>query len=241
MAIIAPFRESQYPETTTTRCIKLYIPDHDSFLAILGGLLSLLGNELNYLNEDTELAASHAQIWRDSYLQTDWTECESPVTIPIGTIVYRATATLPDNWLYCNGDIQLKSAYPLLYDAIADTWGDVETLFPELENPELYFVLPDARDTFLLGYMQGGGSPTFASSGGSKTHTLTTSEIPAHTHDTYDSNLWALGSYTGVAAGIVVSGAGTTQDVNTGSAGGGGAHNNMPPYKAMSAIIYAGE
>jgi microcystin-dependent protein len=240
MILLAPFREEQYPETTTTRCIKIYVPDDDSFLALLASLISLLGNELNYTQIDDVLASKHAQIWRDAYLQTDWLECDPVVTIPIGTVLHRASATLPEHWLYANGDVQLKSAYPLLFDVLGDTWGDVAALYPELEDPELYFLLPDARDTFLTGYMQGGGSPTFASEGGSKTHTLTSAEIPAHSHK-------MLASASGSSTTHLTFGASAGNDTPTGNfgtfdnVGGGSAHNNMPPYVAMNAIIYAGE
>jgi hypothetical protein len=60
--------------------------------------------------------------------------------------------------------------------------------------------------------------------GGAKTHTLTTSEIPSHTHN---SNF--------IASGTGVSGVNTAGNYNattnaTSATGGGSAHNNMPPY-----------
>ena len=76
---------------------------------------------------------------------------------------------------------------------------------------------------------------TIEETGGSKTHTLTTSEMPAHNHDN--------GSYDKL---VKVDGSGTTTGVDSSSteinllsggtiqsAGGGTAHNNMPPYIAV--------
>ena len=84
--------------------------------------------------------------------------------------------------------------------------------------------------------------------GGEKTHTLTGTEIPSHTHETHGS-----GTIPGVSGGLYLSrtntgsyptrysGAGTdglggsaTPDAGmlTGTAGSGGAHNNLPPYFA---------
>ena len=238
MILIAPFREEQYPETTTTRCLKIYVPDDDSFLAMLASMINLLGNELNYVQTDDVLAAKHAQIWRDAYLLTDWLECDPPVDFPIGTILYKASASLPPLWLYANGDVQLRASYALLYDEITDIYGDVATLYPELENPELYFLLPNAKEKFIMGYSHGGGAYSFAEEGGSETHTLTTSEMPSHTHDAPVSGAasGSVGNTAGYASGIFLEPRLATQ-----STGGGTAHNNMPPYLAMNAIIYAGE
>lgn len=67
--------------------------------------------------------------------------------------------------------------------------------------------------------------------GGAKTHTLTASEMPAHTH-TIGSNVWSqdagygqvtIGSTSGANRANIVSGVSS-------SAGSGAAHNNLQPY-----------
>ena len=65
---------------------------------------------------------------------------------------------------------------------------------------------------------------TSEETGGSKTHTLTTAEMPAHTHSYYKSttsdnfSIDDTGRVTGAAS------------ATTGSTGDGGAHNNLQPY-----------
>ena len=96
---------------------------------------------------------------------------------------------------------------------------------------------PDLRDRFVVGAGTG-GSYAVDATGGSTTsgaHTLTTSEMPAHTH-----------SY--LQRGFTKSDPGSgSQDfsdeggsLNTGSAGGGSAHSHaatLPPYYALCYIM----
>jgi len=64
--------------------------------------------------------------------------------------------------------------------------------------------------------------------GGSKTHTLITAEMPAHTHTTSGNVSGTPGSATQTVGS---GGSGPASNVNTSdSTGGGGAHNNLQPY-----------
>ena len=87
---------------------------------------------------------------------------------------------------------------------------------------------------FLLG---ADSTYTAGSTGGEATHTLMTEEIPSHSHKgvfiTGIGLVWK-GSYnTGTTHGVDTGEQGSDSIFYTGSTGGGGAHNNMPPYLAV--------
>ena len=73
-----------------------------------------------------------------------------------------------------------------------------------------------------------------AGTGGTETHTLMIDEMPAHRHEfrrVGDSSPGERGSVTQTAKGWL------TERTIVEEAGGGLAHNNMPPWQALSCII----
>jgi microcystin-dependent protein len=79
---------------------------------------------------------------------------------------------------------------------------------------------------------------TLGETGGAKTHTLTESEIPSHTH-AISANQSATTTATGSQNRLTALSAGTTgnDDATSAATGGSGAHNNVQPYMVLNHII----
>ncbi|GAJ06419.1 unnamed protein product, partial [marine sediment metagenome] len=131
---------------------------------------------------------------------------------------------LPTFWLPLDGETNDKDDYPELWEALDDQYKDSTT-----------FTLPDLSDLFLA--VAGDGVYGLGDTGGEETHTLTIAEMPGHTH-TYtpplvDIDLEAVGVPDVAAARLGIPTA-------TGSTGGGDAHENRPPFHAVTMGIFAG-
>jgi len=144
---------------------------------------------------------------------------------PAGVISSFGGSTAPHGWLLCDGSSLLCTTYPSLFSAIGTTFGAVDGT---------HFSLPNLEGMFPLG---AGGSfaAALGTTGGEAEHTLITGEIPSHDHS-------LAGGFTGSTSypGMTYTsnpGSTITEPYQTGDTGGGGAHNNMPPYLAINFII----
>lgn len=93
----------------------------------------------------------------------------------------------------------------------------------------------DSAGMVIVGVTSGSGFE-FNDSGGEAEVTLTVDQIPAHTHATRGNNLQADGNAAnpaGIVSGVQVTG-------ETGSTGGGSAHNNMMPYRCYFRLVFVG-
>jgi microcystin-dependent protein len=158
-----------------------------------------------------------------------------------GIVVPYAGSSAPTGWLLCDGTTGLDSTSDT---SLADLFTVIGTTYGGTGAAD--FDLPDLRGNFILGKDNMGGSSrnrvtdteadTVGSEAGSQTHTLTTDEIPAHTHDQYagssggGSDTWMQSFASGQANQVISA-------ENTSSVGGGSAHENMPPYMTMNYII----
>lgn len=148
--------------------------------------------------------------------------------MPPGAIITFGGTSAPTGYLDCDGSAVSRSTYSALFSAIGTTWGS--------GNGTTTFNVPDLSRRVLMG-SGGTGSATIANSvgstGGAETHTLTTAEIPSHSH----TMTWYFNQSGGVSYATRDSTNGTNTANQTGSTGGGGSHNNIQPSAIVKYVI----
>jgi len=134
-----------------------------------------------------------------------------------GIVVPWGSASIPSGFLLCDGASYSTTTYAALFAVIAYTYG----------GSGGNFNVPDLRDRTVVGVSSANSkalaqsigantvTPTGNISGSTGATTLTTQQIPSHSH-------------TGGAGGIVSAdvNAGSAANMNTGSTGGGQSHDH---------------
>jgi microcystin-dependent protein len=94
----------------------------------------------------------------------------------IGEIRQFAGTYAPDGWVMCDGRALNISEYEPFFQLIGTTYGG---------DGQTYFKVPDLQGRVPIGAGQGAGLPdyTLGEAGGTETNTLTTGNMPVHSHD----------------------------------------------------------
>lgn len=103
---------------------------------------------------------------------------ENYILLPAGSIIQSAAVNEPTGWFDCDGRVLSRFDYPELFNAIGFTYTT------DSSYTDLSFNLPDFRGRIGVGIGQGSGltNRVLGVSGGEEEHTLTTDEMPSHTH-----------------------------------------------------------
>lgn len=125
-----------------------------------------------------------------------------------------------DGWLLCNGQEVSRTTYARLFAVIGTTYGT--------GDGSTTFTLPDFQDRVLLGVS---GTKGLGWEDGVETVTLTTAQIPSHTH-TIAANLYGV-----IPAGVIDSKPHAAGPQTSGATGGGQSHTNMQPSAAAYILV----
>jgi len=190
---------------------------------------------------------------------------------PVGVVEAFAGTNAPNGWLICDGSQISRALYPELFNVIGTTYGSGDGFAT--------FTLPDLRGRTIAGRdgvnnmnngptnrltstFFGASGTALGNSGGSQSNTLTSNEMPSHTHTqnahshsvespgghSWGANFGGLsggatftfspsGVFQGVYGGVNLTAMGVTAtNQNT---GGGNAHNNTQPTIILNYIIKA--
>ena len=157
----------------------------------------------------------------------------------IGQIQYFPYNFPPRNWAFCNGQLLSIASNTALFSLLGTTYGG---------DGRTTLGIPDMRGRAPIHPGRGPGLSDYrgGQKGGVETVTLTSNHMPTHSHNLLGTN--NIGNQTSPAGGTLARDArdqtyrneAPNTDMHAGSitsAGGGQAHNNMPPYLALNCNI----
>ena len=195
----------------------------------------------------------------DTFSLKFWTGSawQGAVSAPAGAIEAYAGSTAPTGWLLAYGQAVSRTTYADLFTVLSTTYG--------IGDGSTTFNLPDMRGRVGAGKDDMGGtaasrltstvltaSNTLGATGGTQTHTMTSAEMPSHTH-TQDAHSHDVQRSNQAATSLGSDASALyTPQANTGSptyfttqnatatnqnTGGGGAHLNTQPTIVLNYII----
>ncbi len=149
-----------------------------------------------------------------------------PGSIPfLGQIMIVGFNFPPRGWTLCDGQLLPINQNQALFSLLGTIYGG---------DGRTTFQLPDLRGRASFSSGQGGGlsDRQIGEQSGAETHTLTTAQIPSHSHTFPEIQVRG--------AGTQIPGVSSGENLNTSvplGGGGGQAHDNMPPFLVLNYCI----
>lgn len=155
----------------------------------------------------------------------------------VGTLLEWSGSTPPNGHKLTDGTRYTATEFPEAYAFAGVQVAASNPLWTQRTSDQT-FTVPNLSNRFTLAP----GTRSIGQTGGAETHTLTTAEMPAHTHGPFAVATRTTGAgadQTGTGAPPHNSTPSGTQGMNTttSSTGGGGAHNNMPPFVVIPKLV----
>jgi len=132
--------------------------------------------------------------------------------LPVGTMAIWATTSAPANYLLCQGQTLSTTTYAALFAVLGTTFGT---------GGAGTFNLPDMRQKMPIGLSGSGLTTNLNDSGGTLSTTLTTTQLPAHTHTGTTGTESATHTHNGTTGGQSQSHYHTVNMGNNNDSGGG--------------------
>ena len=175
-------------------------------------------------------------ITKDGKLYIDYDEDRVEVLTPrrpAGIISEFAGSVAPEGYLMCDGSEVSRTTYSDLFEVIGTSYGS--------GNGSTTFNLPNLKGKVPVGYDSNDNDfNALGKTGGEKKHTLTTTEMPSHSHgagvNKYFIVSWYGETYSYQAGGDTTN-AVNRIETNTSAAGGSQPHNILQPYVVTNYII----
>lgn len=161
----------------------------------------------------------------------------------VGEIRLFAGTFAPANWAFCDGSLLSISQNTALFSLLGTTYGG---------NGTSTFALPDLRGRVPvhMGFGPGLSNYALGQQGGSENVTLTSQQLPTHTHTAKCATTNNLGTQSSPAGNYwSTDGGANTEAYNSasdnsamaasvvGPTGGSQPHNNMQPFQVVNYII----
>ncbi|HWS25547.1 MAG TPA: tail fiber protein [Xanthomonadales bacterium] len=152
----------------------------------------------------------------------------------VGEIRMFGGSFAPAGWMFCDGQLLPISEYETLFQLIGTTYGG---------DGESTFALPDLRGR--IPFHQGNGF-VIAETAGTESVTLTTQQLPAHSHPLLANSQVATETRPGTSAvpaspsPLIYNNLPPFSQMNAAAispVGGNQPHENRPPYMVVSFII----